>query len=55
MHRAEYDQIQGVTTKKEHARQYGVKGTYPMMRLPYRQRIDQTFVDGMHTIKVTLI
>lgn len=50
-HRKEYDRIQTASTKKEHAKMLGVKGLYPAMKLPYHNRVDHTFVDGMHTIK----
>lgn len=51
LHRQAYDRIQSVPGKRAHAKSLGVKGTYPVMRLPYHHRIDATFVDGMHTIK----
>lgn len=37
--------------QKDHAKLLGVKGSYPAMRLPNHNRIQQTFVDGMHTVK----
>lgn len=51
LHREAYDVIENSTQKQAHAKTLGVKGTYPVMRLPYHNRIDATFVDGMHTLK----
>lgn len=41
----------GKQQRAEHAKPLGVKDIYPVMRLPYHNRVDQTFTDGMHTIK----
>lgn len=35
----------------EHAKELGVKGVYPVMSLPYHNRVKSAFIDGMHTIK----
>lgn len=35
----------------EHAKELGVKSTYPDMLLPYHNRVEHGVVDGMHTIK----
>lgn len=51
LHRQAYDRMHSIAEKKAHAKTLGVKGAYPVMRLPYHNRIDATFVDGMHTIK----
>lgn len=37
--------------KKQHAKKTGSKGTYPVMRLPYHDRLKSSCVDAMHTIQ----
>lgn len=43
------------SAKKEHAKLLGVKGCYPSMKLSYHNRAEQSFIDGMHTVKVIIV
>ena len=36
------------------ARETGCKGTYPLMKMPFHDRVSQTVPDAMHTIKVVV-
>lgn len=49
-HRRHYDTLSGKAADN-HAQQLGVKGTYPMLDLPYHNRVLHSLADGMHTIK----
>ena len=49
-HRKQYDLLSS-RAACDHAKLLGVKGTYPMLDLPYHDRVQQCLVDGMHTIK----
>ena len=50
LHRQQYDKLSGQAAIN-HAKTLGVKGSYPMLTLPYHNRVQQCCVDGMHTIK----
>ena len=48
--RNEYDILPNDNRKKAFSREYGVKGSYALMKLPYHRYHEHVQPDGMHTI-----